>query len=75
IFKSLNNFKKDQPLRVVENLEVKLISVEKDTEGKALLKIVMRIFLLAGDSLLVIICINIPSTLAAQRYQVVSLYK
>jgi elongation factor 2 len=51
----------------------KLAPEERDLEGKALLEVVMRKFLPAGDSLLEMIVINLPSP--AQRYRVETLYK
>ncbi|KAJ7837417.1 P-loop containing nucleoside triphosphate hydrolase protein [Mycena olivaceomarginata] len=44
-------------------------------DGKALLKVVMRKFLPAGDSLLEMIVINLPSPATAQRYRVETLYE
>ncbi|KNE92611.1 hypothetical protein PSTG_13997 [Puccinia striiformis f. sp. tritici PST-78] len=60
------NFKKDQPMTLIDKLEVKLTSDQRDAEGKALLKIIMAKFLPAGDSL---------SDVIAQRYRVETLYK
>jgi len=75
IFESVMNFKKDQALAMVTKLEIKLTSDEHDLEGKALLKVIMRKFLPAGDSLLEMICINLPSPITAQRYRVETLYE
>ncbi|POV94790.1 hypothetical protein PSTT_16644, partial [Puccinia striiformis] len=66
IFDSAMNFKKDQPMTLIDKLEVKLTSDQRDAEGKALLKIIMAKFLPAGDSL---------SDVIAQRYRVETLYK
>lgn len=43
-------FKKDKIPTMLEKLEIKLKSDERDLEGKALLKVIMRNFLPAGDS-------------------------
>ncbi|GAA96168.1 hypothetical protein E5Q_02829 [Mixia osmundae IAM 14324] len=75
IFDSVMNFKKDAIMPMLEKLEVKLTSEEKDQEGKALLKSIMRKFLPAGDSLLEMIVINLPSPLTAQKYRVENLYE
>ncbi|PLW14751.1 hypothetical protein PCANC_01726 [Puccinia coronata f. sp. avenae] len=75
IFDSVMNFKKDQAMTLIDKLEVKLTSEERDTEGKALLKIIMRKFLPAGDSLLDMICIHLPSPITAQKYRVETLYE
>jgi elongation factor 2 len=75
IFDAVMNFKKDQIGPICEKLDVKLTSDEQDLEGKALLKVVMRKFLPAGDSLLEMIIINLPSPATAQRYRVETLYE
>jgi elongation factor 2 len=75
IFDAIMNFKKDQINSMLEKLEVKLASEERDLEGKQLLKVVMRKFLPAGDSLLEMIVINLPSPATAQRYRVETLYE
>lgn len=69
------NFKKDTIPTLLEKLEVKLTSAELETEGKALLKVIMRNFLPAGDSLLEMIVIHLPSPVTAQRYRVETLYE
>lgn len=75
IFDAVMNFKKDQIPTILEKLDVILTSDEKDLEGKALLKVIMRKFLPAGDSLLEMIVINLPSPVTAQRYRVENLYE
>ncbi|KAF7319731.1 Elongation factor [Mycena kentingensis (nom. inval.)] len=61
IFDAVMNFKKDAIGPMLEKLDIKLAPEEKDQEGKALLKTIMRRFLPAGDSLLEMIVINLPS--------------
>ncbi|KAK4686119.1 elongation factor 2, partial [Tremellales sp. Uapishka_1] len=75
IFDSVMNFKKDEIPSLLEKLEIKLSSDEKDLEGKPLLKCVMKKFLPAGDSLLEMIVINLPSPVTAQKYRVETLYE
>ena len=75
IFDAVMNFKKDAIGPMLEKLEIKLAQDERDLEGKALLKVVMRKFLPAGDSLLEMIVINLPSPATAQRYRVETLYE
>ncbi|KLT45526.1 translation elongation factor 2 [Cutaneotrichosporon oleaginosum] len=75
IFDSIMNFKKDEIPKLLEKLEIKLSSDEKDLEGKQLLKVVMKKFLPAGDTLLEMIVINLPSPVTAQRYRVETLYE
>ncbi|TRM66129.1 P-loop containing nucleoside triphosphate hydrolase protein [Schizophyllum amplum] len=75
IFDAVMNFKKDAIGPMLDKLDVKLAQDERDLEGKALLKVVMRKFLPAGDSLLEMIVINLPSPATAQRYRVETLYE
>jgi len=48
---------------------------EKDLEGKALLKVVMRKFLPAADALLEMMVIHLPSPVTAQAYRAETLYE
>ncbi|ORZ06679.1 elongation factor 2 [Absidia repens] len=75
IFDSVMNFKKDQVTTLLEKLDIQLKADEKDLEGKALLKVVMRKFLPCGDALLEMICIHLPSPITSQRYRVPNLYE
>jgi elongation factor 2 len=75
IFDAVMNFKKDQVTSMLQKLDIKLTPEERDLEGKPLLKVVMRKFLPAGDSLLEMIVINLPSPATAQRYRVETLYE
>ncbi|THH23089.1 hypothetical protein EUX98_g8088, partial [Antrodiella citrinella] len=75
VFDAVMNFKKDAIGPMLEKLDVKLAQDERDLEGKALLKVIMRKFLPAGDSLLEMIVINLPSPATAQRYRVETLYE
>ncbi|KAH9965131.1 P-loop containing nucleoside triphosphate hydrolase protein [Lactifluus volemus] len=75
IFESVMNFQKDKIGPMLEKLDIKLAQEERDQEGKHLLKIIMRKFLPAGDSLLEMIVINLPSPATAQRYRVETLYE
>ena len=67
--------KKEVVLKQLKQLGVTFTSDEVQVEGKALLKVVMRKFLPAGDSLLEMIVINLPSPATAQRYRVETLYE
>jgi elongation factor 2 len=75
IFDVVMNFKKAEIPTICEKLGVKLEEDEKDLEGKALLKVIMRKFLPAGEALLEMIVINLPSPATAQRYRVETLYE
>ncbi|KAI9926453.1 hypothetical protein ASPWEDRAFT_45449 [Aspergillus wentii DTO 134E9] len=75
IFDAVGKNKKDDVLKIVEKLEVKLSADEKELEGKALLKLVMRKFLPAADAMLEMICIHLPSPVTAQKYRAETLYE
>ncbi|KAF2479611.1 P-loop containing nucleoside triphosphate hydrolase protein [Neohortaea acidophila] len=75
IFDVVMNFKKDQIPTLLEKLEIKLAADEKDLEGKALLKVVMRKFLPAADALMEMMILHLPSPATAQRYRMETLYE
>jgi elongation factor 2 len=66
---------KDSIPGVLEKIGVKLEPRERDLEKKALFKAIMRQYLPAGDSLLEMIAIHLPSPATAQRYRVETLYE
>ncbi len=69
------NFKKEDTQKLVEKLKIKLTPDDREQEGKALLKIVMRKWLPAGDAMLQMITIHLPSPITAQRYRTEMLYE
>lgn len=75
LFDAIINMKKDQIDSMLNKLEVHLKPEERDLEGKTLLKTVMKKFLPAGEALLEMIVIHLPSPLTAQRYRVETLYE
>jgi elongation factor 2 len=75
IFSSVMNYKKDEIPTLLEKLDIQLKSDEKDLEGKALLKVVMRKFLPAADALMEMIVIHLPSPITAQAYRALTLYE
>ncbi|KAF7592987.1 Elongation factor 2 [Aspergillus hancockii] len=75
IFAAVNNDKKDQIPTLLEKLDIKLASDEKDLAGKQLLKTIMRKFLPAADAMLEMICIHLPSPVTAQAYRAETLYE
>lgn len=76
IFDAVMKHKKDQVDNMCEKLEIKLTSEEKEiSDAKALLKTIMRKFLPAGEALLEMIVIHLPSPATAQRYRVETLYE
>ncbi|AAS53513.1 AFR142Cp [Eremothecium gossypii ATCC 10895] len=75
LFAAIMNFKKDEIPVLLEKLEIALKSDERDLEGKALLKVVMRKFLPAADALLEMIIMHLPSPVTAQNYRAEQLYE
>lgn len=75
IFDAVKNSKKDALAFVLEKLDIKLSPEEHDLEGKELLKVVMRKFLPAGEALLEMIVIHLPSPAASQKYRAEVLYE
>ncbi|KAJ5759605.1 Translation elongation factor EF-2 subunit [Penicillium odoratum] len=75
IFAAVNHNKRDEIDTLLQKLDIKLVGDEKDLEGKALLKLVMRKFLPAADALLEMICIHLPSPVTAQKYRAETLYE
>lgn len=75
IFSAVNNNRREEVFTLVDKLGVKLANEEKELEGKALLKLIMRKFLPAADAMLEMICIHLPSTVTAQKYRTETLYE
>ena len=75
MFDAIMNFKKDQVVKLREKLDIKLTGEEKEMEGKPLLKTTMRKWLPAGDALLQMITIHLPSPVVAQKYRMELLYE
>jgi len=75
IFDSIMNFKKEMADKLIEKLEIKLTAEERESEGKPLMKAVMKKWLPAGDALLQMITIHLPSPVTAQRYRMELLYE
>ena len=69
------NFKKEEIAKMLEKLQIKLNSEDKNKEGKQLLKAIMRKWLPAGDALLQMITIHLPSPITAQKYRMEMLYE
>ncbi|KAG0349116.1 Elongation factor 2 [Podila minutissima] len=75
LFDSIMNFKKDTAFAMLDKLDITLKNDEKEMEGKMLLKTVMKKFLPAGEALLEMIVIHLPSPVTAQKYRVENLYE
>jgi elongation factor 2 len=66
---------KEEALALAEKIGVKLTSEEKDNQEKQLMKVIMRKWLPAGDALLQMITIHLPSPVTAQKYRMELLYE
>jgi len=78
VFSSIMNFRKEEYLKLIEKLGVKLVTEDKDKleeGGKPLLKAVMKSWLPAGETLLCMISTHLPSPLTAQKYRAELLYE
>jgi len=75
LFKAIMEFQKDTYEKLLAKLEVPMSTEEKAMEGKPLLKSVMRKWLPAGDALLMMIAIHLPSPVTAQKYRMEMLYE
>uniref|UniRef100_A0A8C0FC77 Tr-type G domain-containing protein n=1 Tax=Bubo bubo TaxID=30461 RepID=A0A8C0FC77_BUBBB len=75
IFDAIMNFKKEETAKLIEKLDIRLDIEDRDKEGRPLLKAVMRRWLPAGDALLQMITIHLPSPVTAQKYRCELLYE
>ncbi|XP_013784466.1 translation elongation factor 2-like [Limulus polyphemus] len=75
VFDAIMNYKKEETTKLLEKLNIVLKGEDKDKDGKNLLKVVMRTWLPAGDSLLQMITIHLPSPVTAQKYRMEMLYE
>jgi len=75
VFNTLMKKPKAEALALIEKMEIKLTQEEKDLEDKKLLKTAMRKWLPAGDALLQMIAIHLPSPVTAQGYRMSLLYE
>lgn len=75
VFDAVMNFKKDETEKLLGALKITLKGDDKEKEGKQLLKVVMRTWLPAGNTLLQMIAIHLPSPVTAQFYRMEMLYE
>merc|ERR1712141_873366 len=77
IFDVIMNFKKDETDKLLDKLDIKGKMKHEDLqlEGKPLMKVVMRTWLPAGEALLQMISIHLPSPHTAQKYRTELLYE
>lgn len=66
---------KEKIFKMLEKLEITLKGEEKELVEKKLLKTVMRKFLPAGDAILEMLVMHLPSPRVAQRYRAETLYE
>ena len=75
LFHTIMNFNKEELMMLLHKLNIKLKNEELKLEGKNLLKHCMKLWLPAGDTLLQMITIHLPSPIAAQKYRMEILYE
>jgi len=75
VFDAVMNYKKEMIATLLEKLKIDLRPEDKDKDGKQLLKVVMRTWLPAGETLLQMIAIHLPSPVVAQKYRMEMLYE
>merc|ERR1712142_1122040 len=75
MFDAVMNFKKDQYEKLLEKLNIKLSVEDKELEGKPLIKKIMQKWLPAGETMLQLITIHLPSPVTAQKYRAEMLYE
>lgn len=75
VFDAIMNYKKDMVNTLLEKLKIELRPEDRDKDGKQLLKVVMRNWLPAGETLLQMIAIHLPSPVTAQKYRMEMLYE
>ncbi|XP_067110107.1 elongation factor 2b-like [Osmerus mordax] len=75
VFDAIMKFNKEETAKLIDKLDIKLDPEDKDKEGKPLLKAVMRKWLPAGEALLQMITIHLPSPVTAQKYRCDMLYE
>lgn len=71
----MKTFEAAEAIKFAEKLKVEFTTAERDLEKKALFKIIMKKWLPAGDTLLEMISIHLPSPVTAQKYRVEMLYE
>jgi len=75
VFDAIMNYKKEETDSLLTKLNIKLSLEDREKDGKNLLKAVVRQWLPAGDTLLQMIAIHLPSPVVAQRYRMEMLYE
>merc|ERR550514_2306601 len=75
VFKAVMDFDKEKTAKLIKKLEIKLEGDENDLEGKPLMKAMVRKWLPAGEALLQMISIHLPSPVTAGKYRADQLYE
>lgn len=75
VFDAIMNEKADEVTKLYEKLQVKLKADDRELVGKPLMKAFMRTWLPAGDTLLQMIAIHLPSPVVSQAYRCELLYE
>merc|ERR1711931_404318 len=75
MFDAVMNFKKDVYEKLLEKLEIKLSVEDKELEAKPLIKRIMQKWIPAGETMLQLITIHLPSPVTAQKYRAEMLYE
>merc|ERR1712168_1673353 len=75
LFDAIMNFKKDETAKLLTTLNVKSSMEDREKEGKQLLKVVMRTWLPAGETMFYMITVHLPSPVVAQKYRAEMLYE
>jgi len=75
MFKAVMGFDKETTEKLLEKLNIKLTTEEKELEGKPLIKKIMQKWLPAGETMLQLITLHLPSPVTAQKYRAEMLYE
>jgi len=75
MFDAVMNFKKETYEKLLEKLSIKLSVEDRELEAKPLIKKIMQKWLPAGETMLQLITIHLPSPVTAQRYRAEMLYE
>jgi len=75
MFQAVMNFEKETTEKLLEKLDIKLTAEEKELEGKPLIKKIMQKWLPAGETMLQLITLHLPSPVTAQKYRAEMLYE
>lgn len=75
VFKAVSGKTAQEEAEVLAKLNIKLDEDEQNAPEKQRLKTIMRKWLPAGDSLLEMICVHLPSPVKSQKYRMELLYE